>query len=183
MSDVHTVQGPELDTRKKRSRFSLKMQKVAMASIYPKIWPDYAITEVDLLPSALARQLDIGGCDKLLFSKDGHTVLVGQRFRTAKIWYNPQHRDFTIREVEYHRHMEALQNHGTIPGFYVYGYANETKDRFLQLFIVKYQEFMFAVSQGRLAPMQLMQLNGQEDFYFKPWAVIPDDYIFFRLKP
>lgn len=166
-----------------RREFSERMQKIAIEKIYSTIWSDYTIMEVDQLPSDLAQRLDIGGCDKLFFARDGHTMQVGQRFREAEVWNNPDRRDFTVRESEYERHLTALRNHGTVPGFYVYGYANAKCDGFLQLFIVKYRQWLIAILEDRLASPRLIHpKNGQERFYTQAWAVMPDDYILFRLR-
>ena len=115
------------------------MQKVAIRKFYQDIWPHYQITEIDELPDDLAVQIDIGGGDKLLRGHGGHLVFIGQRFRKQALW-EKGYRDFTIREAEYNRHLIAIQNGGFVPGYYVLGFANETEDDFITLYVIDYRQ-------------------------------------------
>jgi hypothetical protein len=135
--------------RKAREEFSLKMQKVAIAQRYPAIFPNYKIIEIDEMAHGdpLAKIIDISGCDKLLKARDGHIVWLGQRFRRPGEW--EKYHDFTIRESEYKRHISAIQNGGALPGFYVYGYANNTRDEFVAFLVLKYRRFFQDIIDDR----------------------------------
>jgi hypothetical protein len=164
--------------RKAREDFSLKMQKVAIAQRYPAIFPHYKIIEIDEMAhtDALAKVIDISGCDKALVARDGHIVWLGQRFRQHDQW--DQYHDFTIRESEYRRHLKAIQNGGSLPGFYVYGYANQGQDDFLAFLILKYRQFFQDIRDGRWE-MQFKETHKtvQENFYWNAFEELPSVYV------
>lgn len=164
-----------------RRKFSEKMQKVAIKKVYRIVWPeaDYKLIEVDQLKDDLAQRLDIGGCDKMLASlRDGHTVQLAQRFRKAWVWENPRFREFTVREAEWQRHVIALDNNGVVPGFYSYGYANDIEDDFVQLYIVRYRDWLMDVLAGETSRPCFKQplKEDQECFYHILWTRIPNRY-------
>lgn len=151
-----------------------------MQGIYPMMWPEYSIIEVDTLTSDLARQLDISGVDKILFARNGHIVQVAQRFREARIWQNPRWREFTIRESEMSRHKAAICRDGAVPTFYVYGYATENEQDFLRLFIVRYREWLEGIGQDHNPYFKETAGLDQENFWCESWTgAMPAKYIAF----
>jgi hypothetical protein len=161
-----------------RKEFSLKMQKVAIEKYYPHVWAEYKITEIDELDDDLAIQIDIGGGDKMLVGRGGHIAFVGQRFRKKDQWDKKNRRDFTIREAEYDRHLEAIRNNGFIPGHYVLGYANENEDDFMALYIIDYRMWLEDILSGKIAMTFLRtRPQHQENFYYYPLNKIPEQYI------
>lgn len=163
-----------------RKQFSLDMQKVAISKYYHNVWPGYQITEIDELSDDLAVQIDIGGGDKMLRGRGGHIIFLGQRFRIEDNW-KKGYRDFTIREAEYHRHLTAIQNGGFIPGYYVLGYANKSKDDFLALYIINYRLWLEDILSGEIRMHFKQPLKeGQEAFYYFPLGKIPEKYLIFK---
>lgn len=166
------------EDRKAREDFSLKMQKVAIAQRYPDIFPGYKIIEIDEMAQSdpLARIIDISGCDKLLKARDGHIVWLGQRFRTPGEW--EKYHDFTIRESEYRRHIAAMQNGGSLPGFYVTGYANESESDFVAFLVLKYRHFFQDIIDGKWK-MRFFETHRsvQENFYVNTFEELPSGYI------
>lgn len=167
------------ETRRSRQQFSQRMQKIAIEKVYGQVFPNYSIIEVDTLPSELAKRLDIGGIDKVLFAPDGHIIQVGQRFRQADVWEDRRRRDFTIREAELRRHLAALQNGGTVPTYYVYGYATEDEEDFIRLFIVRYREWLENLGHDHRPRLLKPKKPRQERFYCESWAGLPNRYIAF----
>lgn len=167
------------ETKDSRKKFSLRMQRVAVEKVYGQIFSNYSIIEVDTLPSELAKRLDIGGIDKVLFASDGHIVQVGQRFREFNVWENPRRRDFTIREAEWNRHLAALRNGGAVPTYYVYGYATRDEEDFAQLFIVRYREWLENIGEDHRPAFLQPRNPRQERFYYEPWIRLPNRYIAF----
>jgi len=165
--------------RPTRIKFSLKMQKVAIARVYPSIWPDYEIKEIDEMGGALATSLDISGIDKMLVANDGHVLFLSQRFRRESYWENG-YRDFTLREREYWRHQAAFKSGGSIPGFYVCGFAIEDESDFIVLKIINYNLWWKDISNG-IIKMKFWETSNewQENFYYYPLLKIPERYIIF----
>ena len=168
-----------IDNYGTRKDFSIRMQLVAIRELYPRIWPNYSIIEVDTLPSELAKRLDIGGVDKILFADDGHILQIGQRFRESNVWDNPRYRDFTIREAELKRHLAALRNGGNVPAFYSYGYATEDEKAFRQFYVVKYRDWLEGIGQDHRPVFKETFNPRQENFYYEPWTHILDRYVYF----
>jgi hypothetical protein len=173
-----------MSERADNDKFSKEMQPIAIAKFYTghsELWPGHRVYEVDneFNCNPLARVLDIGGTDKVLIAPSGYVIHLGQRFRHEDVWLkNP---DFTLRESEYRRHLEALQNGGTIPNYYAYGYATEEKDDFFNFFIVNYITFMQAIIKGHLyMAFKERWENYQNNFYYLPWVFIPGEYIHFH---
>lgn len=163
-----------------RKKFSMKMQKVAIAKYYQRIWPRYKITEIDELSDDLAVQIDIGGGDKLLRGSDGHLIFIGQRFRKIDQW-NKGYRDFTIREAEYRRHLAAIRDGGFIPGFYVLGFVNSKEDDFIVLYVINYRLWFEDINAGKLTmKFKKPRREAQERFFYYPLEGIPDKYLIFR---
>lgn len=163
-----------------RKAFSMRLQKVAIAKFYSRIWPRYQITEIDELSDKLAVQIDIGGGDKLLRGSDGHLIFIGQRFRKIDQW-NKRYRDFTIREAEYRRHLAAICDGGFVPGYYVLGYANGNEDDFIALYVINYRLWLEDIKAGILTMKFKKPYNdNQERFYFYCLEDIPDKYVVFR---
>lgn len=177
-----------------RREFSMTCQKLALKKIYPLIFPpdQYRFIEVDDLPGDLAQTLDIGGVDKLLTSlKDGHLVLLSHRFREASAWNNPRFRDFTVRQAEWNRHTAAIKNGGTIPDFFGYGYANNSRvngdeiDDFLKFHIVCYKQWLGDVLGNRTRSPYFKDHKNprKENFYYIKWDAIPERYFHFSYPP
>lgn len=161
-----------------RKRFSMKMQEIAIQKVYHSVWPNFRILEIDKLDHELARLVDIGGADKLLFAKDGHNIFLAQRFRKSS--QGERYRDFTLREKEYLRHSVAMRDGGFIPGYYVYGWANQSETDFTELKIINYQMWLNDVLGG-MARMWFKETKNewQENFYYVPFSNIPLRYITF----
>ncbi len=161
--------------------FSKRMQAVAIVKFYlnrPQLWPGYSIIEVDneFHSNHIARALDIGGTDKLLRAPSGYLIHLGQRFRRENAWY--KHCELTIRDNEYERHVEALNNGGTIPDFYSYGFADKEERDFIAFFVIKYRLMMSDVQCGRFNLDKFERREEwQHNFYKESWPWMPPRYI------
>ena len=167
---------------KARKAGSACLQRVAIDKRFPARWPKYRILQPDMMPTELAKVLDVGGVDTILCSRDGHMVYLGQRFREYEVWLNARYRDFTIRQREWHRHLAALADGGVIPAYYVYGYASADKTDFAKLYVVKYREWIADAQKGQtrrpyFKDRRQGNRRGYENFYFMPWRQMPDKYI------
>lgn len=175
---------------RKRQRWNHKMQDVALDSVYPAIWPDYDVIPLDQMYGSgiqaferLARKLDVGGIDKVLVHKsNGSIIVLADRFRTHKTWAK-QYRDFTIRESEWCRHIDALKNGGMIPKRYVYAYANKSDTDFGKLFVVRYHKWLRDITNGLTSKPYYKDMRGkQESFYYWPWSRFPSAYLFAKYE-
>lgn len=169
-----------------RREFSLICQKIALEKVYPYLFPPskYRLFEVDDMAGDLAKTLDIGGIDKIFTAiGSGHLISLGNRYREAAVWNNQNWRDFTIREREWDRHVEAIKNNGTLPDFYGYGYANTSRVNpknitdFLKFYVINYKQWFSDVQQHLTQGPFFKETNGkQENFYWIKWSQIPEKY-------
>jgi len=153
-----------------RREWSEKIQKsLAVPRLYPRLWPKHELMEVDTMPDALAKAVDIAGGDKLFQAPDGSCFFTGNRFRQHNYWTDPRphfrHRDFTLRECELDRHLKAHRNNGFIPGFYITGFVNETEDDFIAVLVVDYKALIRDYEAGLFGMGHTSPKNGKESFY------------------
>lgn len=172
-----------------RREFSLICQKLALKKVYPAFFPreKYKVIEVDEIDDSLAEILDIGGIDKLFRARNGgYLISLSHRFRESAVWNAPHFRDFTIREAEWDRHKEALTNNGTIPNFYGYGYANDSRINakkitdFHRFYLVDYKKWFADVLNCKTRAPYFKEIDHQENFYWIKWQAIPDNYIVYQ---
>ena len=161
-----------------RRGFTHKMQQVAIARIYPTLWSDFTVTEVDMLEDPVSRAIDIAGGDKMLRHPGlGYVVYLAQRFRQADVWQQYPH--FTIREAEWQRHIAALRNGGMVPGYYIYGYSDEQETDFLRVYIVRYPEWLAYVLSEQVEDVHRPRFKNRgggkdtENFFWVAWNNMP----------
>jgi hypothetical protein len=169
-----------LNNRGDRMNWNKKMQALACKWVYPLVWPDYKIWS----PSrggknTLARALDVGGTDIMLSTPEGVTIHIADRFRQYAEFV--AHPDFTLRGIEYERHLRAIQIGGALPFYYTYGYANEEDTDFAQVFIVLYDKWLRDVAARRTWAPRLKDRTryGQENFRYIAWRSLPHQYLFY----
>lgn len=161
--------------------WTLKMQPLAIAQFYSKVWPGAQIIELDQdKRNKLAVALDIGGADKMICFSGGALVFLGQRFRR---WNQRKFDDFTIRrdrpsgiKTEFHKVKLALEHGGFIAGYYSYGHANKGENGFIRFRILKFREVIEAILVGELCPTVRYNPDNSSSFYVLPFDAIPPRY-------
>lgn len=166
----------DLGTRQDRRSFSQKMQHIAINYVDPVLWPDYKPFSVEAMGrNELARIIDISGTDKILVHPNGHTIHVSERFRQYSDYFNfPQ---FTLRDVEYERHISAAEQGGNLPFYFKYCYATEDEADIFKLYLVRYAIWIKNIVEGLTAPPKKKLRPHDEDFYYVPWKEMPYFYI------
>lgn len=168
---------PPLSSRTARLSWSSTiMQPLAIEKVYRQAWPDAKIIEVDIGTSEAEQAMDrVHGTDKLIVTPYRSAITLAQRFRQAKIW-NDGFRHFTIRKAERDRYVATVNDGGSIPALYAYGYATETLDDFIRLYIVRFAEWFSYVRSPYVLPEHKPifkpSKNGNEPYYWIPWASI-----------
>ena len=170
--------------------WSREIQLLAIQQIYPKVWPDCQILELDDDRLNLLKQtLDVGGADKLLRYSDKTVAFLAQRFRTYE--ESLEYDDFTLRftrpyskaTTECEKVLRSLAQNRLLASFYSYGHVNKEKNGFLRFRILKFKEFLEAWRDRKIPP-PIGPIPNPDGTTFLAWsfAKIPKELIFWELK-
>jgi hypothetical protein len=152
------------------------MQPIAVAKFYSPLWSKAKVIELDIdSKNRLAVILDKGGTDKLIQFPNGTLAFLAQRFRS---WDYRNKNDWTLRETELNKAIQALQIGGFIASFYAYGWVNKSETDFIRFKVFDYKRALVHIlprfSRGyyHLLP----NVNGGPGLYAIPFNHIPEDY-------
>lgn len=132
---------------KENQEWVFKIQPLAISQHYTKIWPRAEIRELDAGEDKLSQSIDIGGGDKMLKLIGGGIAFVGQRFRKHN---QLKYDDFTIRDSEWRKTLDALRNGGFIPDYYAYGHVNKDETGFARFRVLNYRSFVNNLKEGKM---------------------------------
>jgi len=173
-------------------RWALEIQKrIAIPTIYKKVWPDCIFHHPDKQTTALEKALDIAGADKIIQEKNGGMYFLGQRFRTFESSLAKGYDDFTLRhyrpktdyKAEAYKVIDALKTGKLLAAFYGYGHLNREQTKFEEFRIIKFRNFVEEWSLGKLEPSQhKYNHDGSSSFYAWEFRDIPENMIHWDLK-
>ena len=150
-----------------------KLQPIAIKNFYNTLWPDAQIIELDNdTKNRLAGIIDKGGADKLIRFKDGRLAFLAQRFRD---WEHRNRNDFTIRDTELHKVINAFHSGGFIASFYAYAYSDHAHLNFYKFRLFRYKEAIEHILAKRLNRGWIPNKDGGHKFIAIPFSKLPRD--------
>jgi hypothetical protein len=160
-----------------------KIQPLALP-FYKRWWPGAEVEELDRsMLGGLDRLLDFAGHDKMLYfpsgngihSSNGLRIFLAQRFRRFRLLSGKlnTYDQITLRKAEWERAVEAVEEEGSLAGYYVYGKTNEPETGFAWLLVLRFRRF---VEWAKPRPLREGKRNSDRratSWYYWPIKEIP----------